>query len=913
VAPLAAQQPAPATTGRVAGRVLDRDTGRPIAGARVTVVGTQLVGVSDLDGRYRLGSVATGIRALRATLIGYQPVQIDSVRVVEGQVALADFALSASAVEVGAITVQAEAVAKPSSEAGLLAMQQSAPAVSDGVSAEMMNRTPDADAADAVTRVTGISVFDNKFVVVRGLPERYSTTLLNGAELVSPEPLRRVVPLDIFPASLLETIVTTKTATPDRPGDFSGGSVEIKTKEFPENFVLQGNVSQGYNNQATLERVSLVPQGGTDFLGIDDGRRSPPAQLPVIGDEGPDAERFGESIRNVWTPPQRRVLPDLGLGLNVGGQAGHGAPLGYVLSWTYSRKTEFVPERLYNVIADISAPPRRSLVYKEGRAIVDWGAIGNFSWRVGASSKLGWKNMYTRTAEEAVIQDAGYDTENTRVVRDYQVVYTEQDFFQTQLTGEHRLLIPRSRFEWRATAAWARRDEPDNRQTEYILDEATGEFTQASVVPTQMWTRFLHDRIRSMQADWAFPISLRGPDDAEVKLGGVYRLKQRDFDASYFRMSMNNLDPTSRIIGRLPPELAFAPENIGGPLRFTRVDAFAQSYDADDRIYAAYGMVDLPALRWLRLVGGLRVEDWRIAVFSGGRTSPDNEPARRPGPGHPPSTEFLPSGNLTVRLSDHMNLRFAGFKSVARPDARELSNDSYVPVAGGCENQGNRDLERTTILNADARWELYPRPGEIFALSAFYKEFTSPIIEVVDAPGGERCRITFKNGTAATNYGAELEIRRTLDFLPGALSWLTLGANFTWVESSIDMPASIGVFAPGTDLQGQSRFLLNVNAIVQDPGGGFSASLLLNYFADRISRYGQVTGTRQAPNVIEAGRVSLDGKVQRRLGPHLSLSLSAKNLTNQRVLYFNPGPDGPVTAGSYRPGVSASFGLGYSH
>jgi outer membrane receptor protein involved in Fe transport len=208
---------------------------------------------------------------------------------------------------------------------------------------------------------------------------------------------------------------------------------------------------------------------------------------------------------------------------------------------------------------------------------------------------------------------------------------------------------------------------------------------------------------------------------------------------------------------------------------------------------------------------------------------------------------------------------------------------------------------------------LYPRPGEIFALSAFYKEFTSPIIEVVDAPGGERCRITFKNGTAATNYGAELEIRRTLDFLPGALSWLTLGANFTWVESSIDMPASIGVFAPGTDLQGQSRFLLNVNAIVQDPGGGFSASLLLNYFADRISRYGQVTGTRQAPNVIEAGRVSLDGKVQRRLGPHLSLSLSAKNLTNQRVLYFNPGPDGPVTAGSYRPGVSASFGLGYSH
>lgn len=906
--------PAPAVTqgGRIAGRVLDRGTGRPVAGARVSVVGRVGSAQTDLDGRYRSDLLPAGVHAVRAAYIGYQPAQIDSVRVILDEVTIADFALNAQAFEVAAVSVEAEAVAKPSSEAGLLAIQQAAPTVSDGISAETMSRSPDADAADAITRVTGIAVFDNKFVVVRGLPERYSTTMLNGAELASPEPLRRVVPLDIFPASLLETIVTTKTATPDRPGDFSGGSVEIRTKEFPENFVFQLNASQGYNSLATFERIPLVPHSGTDFLGIDDGRRAPPSVVPEVLDEGPTAERFAESLRNVWTPAPLRVMPDLGLGLNVGGQVGQGG-LGYVASWTYTRKAEFVPERLFNLINDVAEPPLRSLLYKESRAIVDWGAIGNVSLRIGATSKLGWKNLYTRTAEEGVMSNAGYDTENSRVIRSNQVVYTEQDFLQTQLSGEHRLAMPRSRFEWRATAAWARRDEPDNRQVRYLLDETTGEFTQTAVIPTELWTRFLNDRIHAMQADWAFPITLRGPDDAEFKVGGLYRMKQREFDANYFRITMNSNDPTSRAIGRLPPELAFAPENLGGPLTFRRLAVLAQSYDADDRILAAYAMADVPVLRWLRLVGGMRVEDWRIGVFPGGRLTPLTEAARRPRDGEAPARDFLWSGNLTLRLTDRMNVRLGAFHSVARPDARELSQDSYVPVAGGCENQGNAELDRTSILNGDARWELYPRPGEIFAFSLFYKDFTSPIIEVVDVPGGGQCRITYKNGTSATNYGTEIEMRRTLDFLPAPLGYVTVGVNFTWVESSVVMPPSMGNYDPGLDLQGQSRYIVNANLIFQEPSGRLSASLLFNYFDDRIARYGQINGTSQAPNLIERGRASLDAKIQQRVTSHLSLSLSARNITNQQVLLFNPGPAGPVIAGSYRSGISASFGLGYSH
>jgi outer membrane receptor protein involved in Fe transport len=917
--PLVAQQPpapppaVPAAlppagpAGRIAGRVLDRDTGRPLGGARVTVVGQLGSYTTDLDGRYRTNEVPAGVYVLRVALIGYQPVRVDSVRVVADEVAITDVSMGAAAIEVGAVTVEAEAVQKPSSDAGLLAIQQAAPTVSDGISAETMSRTPDADAADAVARVTGIAVFDNKYVIVRGLPERYSNTLLNGAELASPEPLRRVVPLDIFPASLLETIVTTKAATPDRPGDFAGGSVEIRTKEFPETFVLQGNISQGYNSLATLERIPLVPRRGTDFLGIDDGRRSPPGDLPDVNDIGPVAERFGESLRNVWTPGLERVLPDLGLGFNLGGQVGATSALGYVLSWTYNRKTEFVPDRTFSLFSNPDAPAERSVLYRESSAVVDWGGIANLSWRLGAASKLGWKNLYTRTAEEAVISDAGYDTENGRVIRDHQIVYTEQDFYQSQLSGEHQLALPRSRLEWRATAAWARRDEPDNRQAQYILDETTGEFTQASQVPSRVWTRFLDDHLHAMQGDWAFPISLRHRGDAEFKVGGLYRLKERAFDAEFFRISVNNLHPDARAVGRLPPELAFAPENIGGPLLFRREDAFAQSYDAADRIIAAYGMLDVPVLTWLRLVGGVRAENWRIAVFPGGRLTPDGPTARRY------STDLLWSGNLRLRFTDRMNLRLAAFRSVARPDARELSQDSYVPVASGCENQGNADLLHTAILNGDARWEWYPRPGELLSLSAFYKEFTDPIIEVVDTPGGGQCRVTYRNGTSATNYGLEIEVRRAFDFLPAPLAYLSAGANLTWVESRVVIPPNIGTYDPELDLQGQSRYLVNGNLAFNAPGGSFTATLLVNYFADRIARYGQLAGTLQAPDLIERGRVTIDAKVQQRLGPHLSWSLAGRNLTDEPVVFFHRGMTGPVTAGTHRPGVSVSFGVGYTH
>lgn len=892
-------------TGRLVGRVIDRATGRPLSGVRVQALGVAEHRETDLDGRYRYVGLAPGRYTVRALMIGYRAGQVDSVTVTAGATASADFALEGIAVELEGITVEAAAVSRPSSEAALLALQQAAPAVSDGISAEAIRRSPDNDAADAVTRVTGISVVDNRFVIVRGLPERYSSTLLNGAELVSTEPHRRVVPLDIFPASLLEALVTTKAATPDRPGDFAGGSVEIRTRDFPDQFTFQVSASQSGNSVATFHDVPLIPRRGTDLLGFDNGRRAVPADRPLQGEEGTlRTERFGEGLRNVWTPAPRRAMPGLGLSANVGGQTTlGGAPLGFIVALTWGSRTEWAPQRLFSLYNDPAAPADRSLVYAESKAVVDWGAIVNLSWRPGRGTKLGLRNMVTANAEEGVVSNTGYDTENARVVRQYQVRYIEQRFLQSQLAGEHQLgWLFGSRVEWRGTLGRARRDEPDNRQAFYILDPTDGAFAQAGVQPMQAWVRSLDDRITSLQLDWSVPFRLRTPADALFKVGALHRVRRRAFDAALFRMTVDLLAPNGRDIARLPPEQAFAPENIGEAFTLTTTGTIAQSYGARDRVGAAYGMLDFFLLRGVRIVAGLRYEDWAMDILPRGLTQANVETTlvRQP--------DALWSSNLTVALGARTNLRFSAFRSVARPDARELSPDSYTPTVGACEVQGNRALQRTVILNGDARFEFYRRPGEIVSASAFYKRFDNPILETVDVPGGGQCRIVFRNGLEATNYGLELDFRRTV-LLPG----LELGVNLTVVDSRVRIDSTLGVYDPDLPLQGQSPLLVNGSVAYTTPGGRLSVSTLLNYFSSRAVRYGTSFGQQgQGPNLLERGRTTVDAKLQLALSSRLSVSLAGKNLLDQpQEFYHESATVGDVVAGYVRPGVGFSIGLGY--
>ena len=900
------------TVGRVAGQVVDEASGRPLSNVQVVIVGTTAGALTDLDGRYGTRAVPVGTYSVRAMRIGYMAVQIDSIRLVPGAAVPANFALSAAAVSLSDVEITEASVTRATSEAGLLVMQKSAAAVTDGISAEAIGRSPDADAADAITRVTGVSVLDDKFVVVRGLAERYSNTQLNGVELPSPEPLKKVVPLDIFPASLLETIVTSKTATPDKPGDFAGGSVEIRTKEFPENRVLQLNVSQSYTSVSTFERFPFLPRSGPELLGYDDGSRAaPPALPPGQPVTETELERFAESLRNVWTPPDERAMPNLGLGLNLGDRFGAENPVGYAASVTYSAKRKFTPDRLYRFVSNFEGEADRGFVSQESQSVVDWGAIFNVSARRGINHKFGWKNLYTRNAEETFAQNRAFETyRGPEELRVHQVRYVTRQLVQAQLTGDH--LIPRlfgSRAEWKLTYAEATRDEPDNRSATYVQNIATGEFAQGTSSTNYVWFRFLTDEVWTGSLDWSVPVGIRREADALLKFGGLQRFKDRDFRAQVYGYSPSS-DPAFADVLKLPPELAYAPENVGGspsaPIYFRRLDAASLPYRSNDDLTAAYAMLDAPVGRALRLVGGARAERWDLELRPGAGTA-QTDTVRRD------QWDILGSANVTWAWSDRTNVRFAAYQTVARPDPRELSEDFYVAVTGECGNRGNPDLRRTRILNADARWEMYPDAGQLFAVSAFYKSFDEPIVEIVNLPQATTCESRPFNAVRARNFGVELELRTAIGFLPLAPEGLSAHANVTLVRSRAQLPEQLG--GQELPLQGQSAYVVNAGVLYTSESGRISLSVLANAFGDRITRYGTTIfgndGVFPIPHVEEAGRLTMDAKLQGQLTPRLSVSLAGRNLTNEAQIFFQDSAVGRVRTGFLRQGVGISLGLGY--
>ena len=909
-------QPAPAVQagrGFVVGQVVDKESGRPLEATNIILLGTTLRTQTDLDGRFRLPA-PVGTYTVRAFRLGSAPAQIDSVRVTAGATVAANFALGSVAVTLSSVAVTAGPV-RANNEDALLAMQKAAPRVSDGISAQAIARAPGSSASDAIVRVTGVSIVDNKFAVVRGLAERYSNTLLNGVELPSPEPLKKIVPLDLFPSSLLESIVVSKTATPDRPGDFAGGSVEVSTKEFPDERVAEGNLNIGYGSQATFRELPHIRQRGVDFLGFDQGGvRQMPRRIPTLSDGAtpglPRNEEFAEQLRNVWTPSPSRIDPNIGGGLNFGGRFGERVPIGYATSVTLNRQIDATPNRLSQLVFDgATGIPDQGYTSTEATTTVDLGAIANFAMRLGTTQKIGFKNLYTRNAEERISRTAGYETYNGNAERlIYQSRYITRVLMQTQLTGDH-LIQPLfgSRLEWKATLALAQRDEPENRSLIYFKTPTQSAYQLSPSNPSPLWFRFLDDRVRSFQADWNLPIRRFLPDGSQFKAGSLYRERDRTFDAFFFR-AFPTTDPVAAPTLALPPERAFSGEMIGTAVDVRRAGAFTVPYESDDDVRSYYAMMDVPVLPWLRVVGGVRREMWKLTLYNGTKAAPLLAPNLKR------NTDDLMSGNVTINVTDRQNIRLAVYQTVARPDPREVSPDYYTAITGDCANQGNPALNRSRILNGDVRWELFPNAGELLSVSAFYKDFTDPIGEILSYEGSSLCTTQYRNFESSQLLGGELEFRKALTFLPGLLERLAVGINVTVVDSRTTYRLD-SVTTLTYRLQGQSDKLANLSLLYADPDRGLDASLLLNWFTDRIVRYGIGSISNGeidlVPGVIEQGRVSLDAKIRRKMG-RTTVSISGRNLTDNEVIFFQPHDNGRTRTGYLRPGVSVSIGMGYA-
>jgi outer membrane receptor protein involved in Fe transport len=416
--------------------------------------------------------------------------------------------------------------------------------------------------------------------------------------------------------------------------------------------------------------------------------------------------------------------------------------------------------------------------------------------------------------------------------------------------------------------------------------------------------RFLDDRMYAGQVDLTIPFKLRRSEDSNLKIGVMRRLKNRVFTSDPYTWVFPGAPPS---ITSLPPEQALSPENLGKAVVELRGSVFSnEPYITHDTVSAAYGMLDLSPARWVRIVAGARSEDWRLYMVTAPGTAASQTITRR-------NPEVLWSGNVTLKFGERVNLRFAGFQGLTRPDPRELSTDRYAAVSAECATEGGPQSKRVKSNNGDVRFEVYPGLGELFAIGSFVKQFDAPLIERTSIGSGGDCTLQTFNAKSALAYGGEVELRKGLGFL-GLKRW-NLSTNATYTVSKIEFEQGAGLVQAGTGFVGLSPWLVNAILSFGDGSSPLDASLQYNWFSDRLVWYGvqRATATSAYNNFFERGRQTVDAKIRRRLGTRMTLSLSARNLTNAPMQQYVDLPDyGRINTRLWKIGTSYKMGVTYA-
>jgi TonB-dependent receptor len=884
---------------KLTGKITDKDSGEELVGASVLVVGTKTGVKTNIDGIYTL-NLPAGKYDIRVSYVGYKPRTIKDVNVKVG-FNKQDVQLKADLAEAEEIVVQADV--SNSTENALLTQQRKSSTVQDAISSEQIKKTPDSDAAESAKRITGVTVVGNKFVYVRGLGERYSSTQLNGVNVPSPEPEKKVVPFDIIPANLVENITTIKTFLPDQPGNFAGGLVRIKTKDFPEKLEVNVGSSFGYNNRSHFQSLPNYPSGGRDFLGFDDGLRALPASFPppsrttTVNANGQEPAGILSQLNNgIWTPRSGRFAVNQGYNISFGNQFNTSGttPIGFIASLTYGSDVNYKEQSLFS--PNFVQPDVINYRYNTRVSTynVNLGGLANLNFRLGNVGKVGIKTTFNRAAEDETRIALGEERDNIGLLtRSTRLRFITRELTSTQLSGNFAL-TPKSEIDLAVQYATAKRDEPDNRETQFTgdsagvgLDQTT--FSANSNGRNQRFFSFQNDRQWDGLFNWTTLVGSQSGLSSKIKFGAMYSIKERDFAARRLAFRSRNFNRTR---GASPDNL-FSPDSVAtGAVDLVDETLPPDIYEAIEIIKAGYAMMEFPFNNQLRFIGGVRLEQNILDVRSASGIS-FNSP--NPQLGGFNNTNWLPSLNLIYTPVESMNFRLAASQTVAQPEMREVAPFRYDDFIS--ENSGNPFLIQTNVRNYDFRWEWYPNFGEIISVSFFYKDLKNPLERVIDLSSAVS-RSTIINATRAINYGVEFDIRKRLGFIHKSADKISLGLNLAFINSEITVPDRVPFFNNSTGreflvfadfqkekrpLQGQSPYVFNTNISYDNRDIGLSIALLYNISGRRISQLGADIGT--PVNVYEEARNQVDLSISKTIFTRLLAKLNVKNILDDRYLF----------------------------
>ncbi|MEC8022448.1 MAG: TonB-dependent receptor [Myxococcota bacterium] len=872
------------------GQITQAGTGKPIKGAQVYVRGLMDEAVTDVRGAFAL-QVPVGTLDVTVVHQGHATNTTRGIEVgVDGKLDLA-IEMQPAAFDLGVMVVTAPRI--EGSTLSLLQERKDAKAVADIIGAEQMAKSGDTTAAAALRRVTGVTLVGGKFVYVRGLGERYSATLLNGAMLPSPDPERRVVPLDLFPAGVLESVVIQKTWSPDRPGEFGGGSVQLRTRTFPQEFKAKVGFSLGGQFGTWLGKVQRGDESGsTDFLGIDDGTRAMPQSLISASENSKlipgsrfkegyspeELEAFGEALSNNWKLRNDTLaMPNMKLNTSIGDSfsVGKDTRLGYLASVAWSNAHTFIENEVQNTFAWSDAnqevAPLNSFKLDTYTNTVSLTALGSVGVEVGENHQIRALGMVTRTTDNEIRTQEGFGWDADGDMRVRRFWWLERMLAVGQLTGHHEWPSVQSlALDWRYTVAGAYRDEPDRRTVRYDYDETRDVwFFSNSPDGNQRVRSGLEDLAHDIGVDMSVNFDQWGGLKSSVDWGGNLVIKDRQVDTRRYSYVQKGALPPDALL--LEPEDLLSPEYIGpGQFQIQEQTQPTDNYNAGFLLAGGYATLDLPLSESVSLNTGLRIEYWDQTVSTFVPFDEDSVSETRK---H--TLDVLPSAAFRWDIRDDMVMRFGFSRTASRPDFREMSEASFQAVAGGAVWRGNPEVDAATLTHADVRWEWYPTKGQSISLGGFYKHFDNPI-EVVVRPGTELV-VSVANVPVAHSAGVEFDFRTSLDFIHGSLRDLYLSGNASYIFSQIDLSGSQTTQTTlERPLQGQSPWVVNAQLSYENVEIGTNVNLLYNVYGRRIVG----VGTLGLPDTYEEPFHQMDVVFRQKLPLKFAITLKLRNLLN---------------------------------
>lgn len=936
-----------AQNGTVRGAIFDEKTGEPLYGVSILVKETSTGAIADFDGKFEL-QLAPGSYTLQVSYISFSTINLTEVKVEAGQVTvLPDILLKEEEAELETVTVSAAAIR--TTESALMAVKRNAPNLLDGISASTFRQIGDGDAASAVKRVTGVSIEGGKYVYVRGLGDRYTKTVLNGVDIPGLDPDRNTIQMDIFPTNVIDNIVVSKSFTAELPADFTGGVVDIETKDFPEEKTFRVGISGGVNPSMHFNKNYLTYQGGkTDWLGFDDGTRANPTggrtNIPqfaeVIGNpNGAKGQEFQQLLRGfnkTLGASTQTSLMDFGLSLSFGNQiARPKATWGYNAALTYKNDTEFYQNAQFNLFAkpiDSNQNELEALQIQSGNYGVNsvlLGGIAGIALKTKSSKfKLNFLHLQNGESKAGI-----FDYENSNLganyeAKQYNLEYSQRGLSSILLSGNHFLKGNAWEINWKLAPTRSTIEDPDIRFTRFRLP--TNTISPEVGLPARIW-RNLEENNLVGKLDLVKNMSLWN-QDAKLKFGGSYAFKERDFEIQSFQFPTGTIALDGNPNSVLKEINLFSATNRNG-VRYNPdfIPNNPNKFQSNLSNIGGYASVEANPVAKLKTIVGVRVEKY-TQYYSGTNQNAtivfDEERVLD-------DLDFFPTLNLVLALKETQNLRLSATRTIARPSFKELSFAEIIdPITGrtfvgglfqettdgGTEILWDGNLQSTRINNFDVRWEMFQSKGEMWSLGAFYKTFENPIeiVQFLSDPGSFQPR-NVGNGTV---LGLELEFRKSLKFISPSLEKFLWTSNVTLTESQITMSATekrsreltaregqkIGTTR---DMAGQAPYIVNTGVAYSDFSTGWEAGIYYNVQGPTLNMVG--FGNRTDTYAVPFNSLNLNVNKTFGADERIRTSLGVQNLLNdKREFIFSAYGAQDQFFTQLAPGMRVNFSVGFS-